>query len=90
MGVTRTLVRRLVSRAEQEVRAYPRAYAVFYRALTASPAVRSVVGRLKTDLRQDGTGAISPPAEQWPLTAAEARRATATATRLGIPVGERP
>lgn len=86
--VARTVARRVVARAEQEVRAYPRAYALFYRVLTASPAVRAVVGRLKADLREDGTGVLGPAPGTWPTTAAELRRTTAVATRLGITAGD--
>lgn len=38
-------------RAEQQIRSYPRAYALFYRLLTRHPRVRAAVGRAKAGVR---------------------------------------
>lgn len=81
----RALLWRTASRAEQEIRAYPRVYAAFYRALGASPAVRRAVGRVKTGVREDVAPTATTAAP--PLTPAERRRHEAVATRLGLSPG---
>lgn len=80
-ATARQLAFRAASRAEQEIRAYPRAYDLFYRVLTRSSGVRRAVGRVKSGVR--GGGADAQPSD-WPLTAADRRRAVATAVRLGL------
>ena len=87
MAVSRrakTVLWRAASRAEQEIRSYPRVYAAFYRALNASPAVRRTVGVVKAGVREDGTAAQTA-LKIGPTGPAERRRATATAVRLGLP-----
>ncbi len=79
----RTAAVRSASRVEQEIRAYPRLYAAFYRALNARPAVRRIVGKVKTGVREDGTHVAQQPPD-GPLGLAERRRSTATAVRLGL------
>lgn len=82
-GKANATSRRLASRLEQEIRAYPRVYGAFYRALNASPAVRRTVGRVKTAVRE-GSMRSAAPASQPPLTEGDRRRRTATAARLGL------
>jgi hypothetical protein len=74
------------ARVEQEIRAYPRVYMAFYRALNASPTVRRAVGRVKSRLRHGGAapGAIRP---QAPQTLADQRREQAITVRLGLRPG---
>lgn len=80
----RNLVVGLVSRFEQEIRAYPRAYDLFYRGVTRSPRVRALVGRAKDRVRLT-TGAARSATEEPsddPLVAAA--RQEAAARRLGL------
>lgn len=79
----RSAVLRTASRAEQEIRAYPRLYAAFYNLLTRSPAVRELVGRAKAGVRGGGgEGATSRTVSEPPLL--RARREAAVAHRLGL------
>ena len=82
-GTAKALSWRTASRLEQEIRAYPRVYRTFYRALSASPTVRAAVGRIKTGVREGSTRAAPEP-WQPPLTDGDRRRRTATAARLGL------
>jgi hypothetical protein len=78
---------RLVARAEQEIRAYPRLHSAFYAAVTRNARVRDLAGRAKDRVRDssraDDLEAVLPPEE--PRVAA--RRVQAVAARLGIDLG---
>lgn len=80
---------RTASRAEQEIRAYPRLYAAFYRVLAARPGVRRAVGRVKNGVREDGTRA-GVPAVATPDTRGDQRRRASVALRLGLARDEVP
>jgi hypothetical protein len=76
-------VLRVAARAEQEIRAYPRVYDGFYRALTRNAVVRRVVGRAKAGVRsRDDPGATGDQAPEA-AAVAEARDRT-VARRLGL------
>jgi hypothetical protein len=84
-GRARTALWGVASRAEQEIRAYPRVYAAFYRALNTSPAVRRAVGVVKSGVREDGSAAAVDTTLDPPDSRYRDRRLTAVATRLGLP-----
>lgn len=81
----KTVLWRVASRAEQEIRAYPRVYGAFYRALNASPAVRRTVGVVKSGVREDGTAVAVATALDPPPGVRQDRRLAAVAARLGLP-----
>jgi hypothetical protein len=73
----------LFSRAEQEVRAYPRLHAAFYAAVTRNPWIRGVAGRAKDRVRGSAAPAGSAvlPLEEEEV---RARRAAAVTARLKL------
>jgi hypothetical protein len=77
------LALRLVSRAEQEIRAYPRLHSAFYAAVTRNPWIRGVAGRAKDRVRGSAAPAGGAP---LPLEEPEvrARRAAAVTARLKL------
>lgn len=79
----RVLAVGLVSRVEQEIRAYPKAYDLFYRALTRSARARALVGRAKDRVRATTMtrSAADEPLDD-PLVVV--RREQAAARRLGL------
>lgn len=83
-GPMKLLVLRAASRAEQEIRAYPRVYTTFYRVLGASPVVRRAIGRAKAGVRENGSRPAPSPVGGASLGLAERRREAATAVRLGL------
>lgn len=81
---------RAAARVEQEVRAYPRMYDAFYRALNRSPRIRALVGRAKVEVRSAGLAAARPQ-EPPESPVVRQRREAAVARRLGLEVpAERP
>lgn len=77
------VVLRVAARAEQEIRAYPRVYDVFYRVLTRNNAARRLVGRTKAGVRsRDDNGATGDQAPEA-TAVAEARERTVS-RRLGL------
>ena len=76
---------RVASRLEQEIRAYPTVYSAFYRALSASPAVRRTVGVVKSGVREDGSAAAIETVLDPPDSPLLTRRRQAVAVRLGLP-----
>lgn len=71
------------SRAEQEIRARPRAHRAFYVAVTRVPAVRDLAGRLKDRVRGRGAEAVTPP-PALEDDAVRLRHDAAVAARLGF------
>ena len=78
----KALALRAAGRLEQEIRAYPRVYRVFYTALTHNRAVRTVVGRAKAGVRGGGAAAHTSAVEEPAVL--RARREAAVAARLGL------
>lgn len=79
---SRTVVR-TASRLEQEIRAYPRVHATFYRALARSARVRALVGITKAAVRGEAGQAAAPPdLEESPLVLR--RRFDGAAQRTGL------
>lgn len=83
--MTRRLVIRLASRVEQEIRAYPRAHAAFYRVITRNARVRDAVGRVRDGVR--ATPGVEHTAPTDPDVVAR-RREAAVAVRLGLSRGD--
>ena len=82
MGVSpRGLAVALAARAEQEIRAYPKAYDLFYRALTRSSRVSGLAGRVKNLVRAGTTSASAAAPADAPLV--HQRRVAAARQRLG-------
>lgn len=81
----RALAVRLASRAEQEIRAYPRLYAAFYKAVTSNPTARDLVGRAKDQVRSSGLPPVllTPLAEE-PEVASRRRSGVAARLRLSL------
>lgn len=52
---------RTAARLEQEIRAYPRVHATFYRVLTRSARVRGLVGNAKAAVRGEAGRAMATP-----------------------------
>lgn len=78
----RDLAVALAARAEQEIRAYPRAYDLFYRALTRSSRVSALVGRAKDGVRA-GTATAGSAREPADVPLVHERRVVAARRRLG-------
>lgn len=82
VDVTRSVVRPLAARVEQEIRAYPRVYTAFYGVLTRNAWVRDLVGRTKAGVR--GGGALAHASAVQEPTVLRERREAAVAARLGL------
>lgn len=78
----RHLALRVAGRLEQEIRAYPRVYAGFYRILNRKQAVRALVGRTKAGVRGGGAS-VRATSVQEPELLRRQREAT-VAARLGL------
>jgi hypothetical protein len=82
-GNGKALLWRGAARVEQEIRAYPRAYDLFYRALTRSPRARALAGRAKDRVRTS-TVTSKAAAEPQDDPAVVMARERAAARRLGL------
>lgn len=81
----RQAVLSVASRVEQEIRAYPRAHAAFYRVITRNARVRDAVGRVRDGVRASPGVVDVVPTD--PEVVAR-RREAAVAARLGLPPGD--
>lgn len=79
----RNLALRTAARLEEEIRAYPRIYGIFYTAMTRNRTLRNTVGRAKAAVRDAGSGPHASTAVEPALL--RSRREQAVGARLGIP-----
>ena len=79
----RRLAVAVAARAEQEIRAYPKAYDLFYRALTRSSRVSALAGRIKDGVRA-GTSSTSAAAEPAEAPLVDERRVAAARQRFEL------
>jgi hypothetical protein len=68
---------------EQEIRAHPRLYDAFYRAVTRDPRLRRTAGRVKHRVRSSAHTALTVPEPPDSLSVRR-RREESVATRLGL------
>lgn len=80
--ITSRAVVRAASRLEQEIRAYPRVHATFYRVLTRSARVRALVGTTKAAVRGESGQAAPSELDESPLVLS--RRLDGAARRTGL------